>query len=201
VTPEPQRPLFTIGHSNHPIEHFLALLRRHGVEAVADVRSRPYSRFVSHFGRERLARILADDGGGYLFLGQELGGKPLRDDPPLARLDYQTRIREPSFTRGIETLLHAVAERRVALMCRERDPLDCHRLHLICRYLRSAPLDICHILPDGETEGHEATERRLLERVQGRQPTLFDAEEAALERAYDCWWPSSGAERPDVPSA
>ncbi len=136
MTPAPRHPLFTIGHSNHSIEHFLALLRRHGVEAVADVRSRPYSRFVPHFAKERLARILADAGVGYLFLGQELGGKPVRDDPPQARLDYQARIREPSFQRGIETLLHAVAERRVALLCRERDPLECHRLHLICRYSR-----------------------------------------------------------------
>ncbi len=61
--------LYTVGHSNHAIEHFLALLRRHGVETVADVRSRPYSRFVPHFGKERLARVLEDAGLGYLFLG------------------------------------------------------------------------------------------------------------------------------------
>jgi uncharacterized protein (DUF488 family) len=152
MTARPLHPLFTVGHSNHPIEHFLALLRRHGVEAVADVRSRPYSRFVPHFGKERLARTLADQGVGYLFLGQELGGKPARDDPPQARLDYQTRTREPSFVQGIEILLHAAAERRVALLCRERDPLDCHRLHLICRYLEPMDLDIRHILPDGRVE-------------------------------------------------
>jgi hypothetical protein len=97
MKPAPRQPLFTIGHSNHPFEHFLALLRRHGVEVVADVRSRPYSRFVPHFGKERLARILADEGLGYVFLGQELGGKPVQDDPPQARLDYRARIEEPSF--------------------------------------------------------------------------------------------------------
>ena len=69
------------------------------------MRSRPYSRFVPHFGKERLARVLADEGLGYLFLGQELGGKPAQDDPPQARLDYQARMREPAFQRGIETLL------------------------------------------------------------------------------------------------
>jgi uncharacterized protein (DUF488 family) len=177
MTAAPRHPLFTVGHSNHPIEHFLALLRRHGVEAVADVRSRPYSRFVPHFGKERLARILADEGVGYLFLGQELGGKPVRDDPPQARLDYQTRIHEPSFAHGIETLLHAAAARRVALLCRERDPLDCHRLHLICRYLEPLALDIRHILPDGELEAQTATKRRLLERLGARQLGLFDSAE------------------------
>jgi uncharacterized protein (DUF488 family) len=189
----PRRPLFTIGHSNHPIERFLGLLRRHEVEAVADVRSRPYSRFVPHFGKERLARTLADEGFDYLFLGQELGGKPRRDDPALARLDYQMRIREPSFARGIEALLQAVAERRVALMCRERDPLDCHRLHLICRHLRPRALDIRHILPDGATEGHEAAERRLLEGTGQAELPLFQdisgsEREKALTGAYDAWW-------------
>ena len=184
-----RRPLFTIGHSNHSIEHFLELLRRHGVEVIADVRSRPYSRFVPHFGRERLARLLDDAGLGYLFLGQELGGKPLQDDSPQARLDYPARTREPSFQRGIETLLDVLAERQVALMCRERDPLDCHRLHLICRHLRPMALDIRHILPDGDVEVQQATERRLLERAEKRQLNLFDdPDRAALERAHDSWW-------------
>jgi uncharacterized protein (DUF488 family) len=185
--------LYTLGHSNHPIEHFLALLQRHGVEAVADVRSRPYSRFVPHFGKERLARILADAGIGYLFLGQELGGKPAQDDPAHARLDYEARIEEPSFQGGMQTLLDALPERRVALVCRERDPLDCHRLHLICRYLRPMALDIRHILPDGEVEAQQTTERRLLERAGRAELPLFqDAAEVqneqALARAYDLWW-------------
>jgi uncharacterized protein (DUF488 family) len=189
MTPAPRQPLFTIGHSNHPIERFLALLRRHGVQAVADVRSRPYSRFVPHFGKERLARILADAGLGYLFLGQELGGKPVQDDPPQARLDYQARVKDPAFQHGIDTLLDALAERRVALVCRERDPLECHRLHLICRHLRPRGLDIRHILPDGEVEMQEATERRLLERGAGDLP-LFQAtdQDEELARAYDAWW-------------
>jgi uncharacterized protein (DUF488 family) len=193
MKPAPRQPLFTIGHSNHPIEHFLALLRRHGVEAVADVRSRPYSRFVPHFGKERLARLLEEEGLGYLFLGQELGGKPVQDDPPYARLDYPARIKEPSFQQGIQTLLDAVADRPVALMCRERDPLDCHRLHLICRYLRPTAPDIRHILPDGEVEAQQATERRLLERAGKAEIPLFqdagkEQNEQALARAYDAWW-------------
>jgi uncharacterized protein (DUF488 family) len=193
MKPASSQPLFTIGHSNHPIEHFLALLRRHGVEVVADVRSRPYSRFVPHFGKERLAHLLENEGLGYLFLGQELGGKPVRDDPPQARLEYQARIEEPSFRRGIQTLLDAAADRRVALVCRERDPLDCHRLHLICRYLRPMALDIRHILPDGEVQAQQATERRLLAQAGKTEVPLFqDAAEAAdeqtLARAYDAWW-------------
>jgi uncharacterized protein (DUF488 family) len=191
--PLPVRELWTLGHSNHPIDRFIALLRRHGVETVADVRSRPYSRFVPHFGKERLARTFEEAGIGYLFLGQELGGKPVGDDPARVRLDYRARIEEPSFHHGIETLLDGLADRRVALLCRERDPLDCHRLHLICRYLRPIALDIRHILPDGEVEAQQTTERRLLERAGEAEMPLFQPaeegeDEQALARAYDAWW-------------
>ena len=186
--------LYTIGHSNHPIEPFLDLLRENGIETVADVRSRPYSRFVPHFGKEKLERNLADSGLDYLFLGRELGGKPPRDDPARFAPDYQARIRDPGFGNGIERLLEAARTRPTALLCRERDPLDCHRLHLVCRYLRDMVGPIRHILHDGSIEEQVATERRLLEHVHGRQPSLFDAasDRTALDLAYDRWWLSSG---------
>jgi uncharacterized protein (DUF488 family) len=189
--PDRDRPLFTIGHSNHPAEHFLGLLARHGIEVVADVRSRPYSRFVPQYRQQTLRSILAGEGIGYLFLGEQLGGKPPRGEVPAAALDYATRIREPAFQDGIAQLLAAAEEARVALLCRERDPLDCHRLHLICRYLAAEQLDIRHILPDGRIEPQAETERRLHKEDAGRQFGLFDeAGGANLERAYDRRWRS-----------
>jgi len=187
------RPLLTIGHSNHPIGHFLALLARHRVETVADVRSRPYSRFVPQYRKQTLAGRLADAGIGYLFLGEQLGGKPRRGEVAAAR-DYAARIREPAFTDGIAQLLAAVQQARVALLCRERDPIECHRLHLICRYLAPERLDIRHILPDGAIEPQNATERRLLARTDA--PLLAPAadptaEPDALQREYDRWWHQS----------
>ena len=125
--------LYSIGHSNHEAAAFLELLRRHGIAAVADVRSRPYSRFVPHFSKERLQRILEEEGIGYLFLGGELGGKPPRGEAPASAPDYDCAHSQPEFRTGIERLLEAAGQRRIAMMCRERDPLDCHRLHLICR--------------------------------------------------------------------
>ena len=101
--------LFTIGHSNHRIERFLELLLRHGIAAVADVRSRPYSRFVPHFSKERLQRILEEEGIGYLYLGQELGGKPQRGEAPPPASDYDSRVDQPAFRAGIERLLEAAA--------------------------------------------------------------------------------------------
>jgi uncharacterized protein (DUF488 family) len=183
------RPLHTLGHSNHPSAHFLALLARHGVEVVADVRSRPYSRFAPQYRKQTLAGILADAGIGYLFLGEGLGGKPPRGEAA-APLAYAARIEEPAFQDGIAQLLAAMRQARVALLCRERDPIECHRLHLICRYLAPQRLDIRHILPDGAIEPQDETERRLL--AQADTPLLATADEPdALQREYDRWWQQS----------
>ena len=181
------KPIFSIGHSNHPFDHFLVLLRRHRVETTADVRSRPYSRFVPHFSKGTLERRLRAEGIGYLYCGTELGGKPVRGEAPAGAADYASRVAEPGFRAGIERLLTAAREQRIALLCRERDPLDCHRFHLICRYVRPLGPDIRHILPSGAVESQDATERRLLERAETAALPLFESD-GALERAYDLWW-------------
>jgi uncharacterized protein (DUF488 family) len=188
-----RRPLFTVGHSNHPTGHFLGLLARHEVELVADVRSRPFSRFVPQYSKRALSGILAGEGIDYLFLGEQLGGKPRRDDVAPARLEYATRIRTPAFQDGIAQLLAAPQRQRVVLLCRERDPLDCHRLHLICRYLAPEGLDIRHILRDGAVEPQAETERRLLARadVPLLAPADPSVEPEALQREYERWWNDS----------
>src|SRR4051812_72395 len=61
--------LWTIGHSNHELEQFLALVRGAGIAYVVDVRSSPYSRYSPQFNREQLGRALGQHDIGYLFLG------------------------------------------------------------------------------------------------------------------------------------
>jgi Protein of unknown function, DUF488 len=123
------------------------------------------------------------------FWARIIGGKPPRCEANAPALTYQVRVAQPEFRQGVDRLLRAVGTNRVALLCRERDPLECHRFHLICRYLRPQGLDIRHILPTGEAERQPATERRLLERTAKGQLGLFDDPgQAALERAYDDWW-------------
>jgi hypothetical protein len=172
--------LYTIGHSNHPIERFLGLLQQHAVAAVADVRSVPYSRRHPQFSREALARSLAASGIDYLFLGEELGARPR--DPACfvdGRVDYDRIAARPAFALGLARVRAEADARRMALMCAEREPLDCHRVMLVCRHLRpgseerggeergAAPggaLAIAHILADGALETQAALERRLVAR-------------------------------------
>jgi uncharacterized protein (DUF488 family) len=71
---------FTLGHSNHDIDLWLALVRKHGVEVVVDTRSSPYSKYVPQFDKELIQRSLEQSGIRYLFLGAELGGRPANPD-------------------------------------------------------------------------------------------------------------------------
>jgi len=181
--------VFTIGHSNHSSERFLALLQRAGVTAITDVRSIPQSRRCPQFGRARIERWLADAGIAYVFLGAELGGRP--QDPALlrdGRPDYERMATTRAFRVGLERVLKGAARHRIALMCAERDPIDCHRFLLVSRHLHEGGAQLRHILADGSIEPQEATELRLFARTGGRRDGLLaelPPPRQAIVRAYD----------------
>ena len=155
--------VLTVGHSNHAPEAFLALLTRHGVTALADVRSAPYSRFNPQFNRNALSASLAGNDIAYVWLGRELGGRP--DDPACyedGTVRYDLLARTPLYREGIGRVLRGAAEHRLALMCAEKDPLHCHRTLLVSRSLEEHGLEIAHILADGSLEPHESAMDRLL---------------------------------------
>ncbi len=155
--------VYTIGHSTHNLEVFIELLQRHGIDAVADVRSIPYSRVAPQFNRETLKQALQLHGIRYVFLGQELGGRPR--DPSCyenGQVNYERVAQTALFRRGIERLLRGAERYRIALMCAEKDPLNCHRTLLVAKVLHERGVDVRHILADGRLETHEATMERLL---------------------------------------
>ena len=155
--------ILSIGHSNHSLEGFLTLLSKHRVSAVADVRSAPYSRFRPHFNRDVLAASLKPHGIDYVFLGRELGGRP--DDPECyegGRVDYERVARTSGFRDGIARVIGGSIRHRIALMCAEKEPLDCHRTLLVARALDEAGVAVAHILADGDLEPHGKTMDRLL---------------------------------------
>jgi uncharacterized protein (DUF488 family) len=150
---------------------FLDLLRDSRVTAVADVRSAPVSRFVAHFNKAALAASLAESGIAYIFLGKELGrflGKELGgrlEQPELfgdGVADYERMAERPSFRHGIERLIKGAGDERIAVMCAEADPVDCHRCLLVGRALVEAGIDVAHTLPSGEFIPHAEIEDRLL---------------------------------------
>jgi uncharacterized protein (DUF488 family) len=179
-------PVFTVGHSTHPIERFTALLQQHGIEVLADVRSTPFSRFNPQFNRASLAHSMTSAGMQYEFLGEELGARS--NDPACfenGRVSYARLAATPLFRRGLERLRAAAATRRVAMMCAEREPLDCHRTILIARELEREGETITHILADGTLEPNEHAMGRLIERLGLSRDDLFSDSVELMDAAYD----------------
>ncbi len=169
----PSFDLFSIGHSNIPIARFIALLQASGVNAIADVRSTPFSRFCPWFSGKPLTATLAQKGMSYFAYGEALGGRP-RDAAFYCDgiADYEAMAQHDEFKAGLDRLLADAAQSRLCLMCAEREPLDCHRCLLVTRALAARGVAVGHILHDGAIEPHGATEQRLLA-LDGAASDLF----------------------------
>ena len=177
--------IFTVGHSNHPLGHFLELLQRAGTTLLADVRSTPYSRFNPQFRRDALANSLAERGIEYLFLGEELGARSKdRSCYEDGRVSYRKLAATPLFQQGIERLLAATKTHQVAIMCAEKDPLDCHRTILVARELIDRGESVAHILASGDIEPHETIMARLRAKLKLAPQDLFGADDLN-EQAYE----------------
>lgn len=182
----PSDTLFTIGHSRHPIEHFIALLRQHAIELVADVRSTPFSRFNPQFNRGRLEESLRAAQIYYEFLGDELGARST--DPSCyegGRVSYAKLTPSAEFQRGLATLLTRMRTQRTAIMCAEREPLDCHRTILVGRQVERAGGTVIHILGDGTLEDNAHAIGRLIAGLKLPQPDLFGNQSGLADLAYD----------------
>jgi len=157
-----RRVVFTVGHSTHALDEFLALLRQHKITAIADVRSSPYSRINPQYNREELKKALKEAGIAYVFLGEELGARS--DDPECyedGKVRYDRLARTRSFERGLDRVDKGADKFRLALMCAEKEPLDCHRTILVARHLVDRAIDVQHILADGALEPHQGALERL----------------------------------------
>ena len=143
--------IWTVGHSNHEFGAFARLVVGEGIEYVVDVRSYPYSSFAPHFNREELRDALEAHGIRYMFLGDSLGGRPSRDEHYDAdgHALYGPMAAEPGFRAAIQRLVAGARGHRLALVCSEADPQDCHRRLLVGRVLTTEGAELRHILPDG----------------------------------------------------
>ena len=145
--------LFTVGHSNHSLEFFLALLKSHAITVIVDVRSAPYSRYVTHFNKGEIEQTLQAAGMHYIYMGNVIGGKP-KDKSfynPSGRVQYEVLARTRIFQAGLDRLAKGLARGwRIGLMCAEEDPSKCHRHQLIARTLeKERQIPVWHVRADG----------------------------------------------------
>lgn len=195
--------IYTVGYGNRPVIDFLSLLKQYKIEVVCDVRSVPYSSRYPDYTRETLRESLHGIGTKYVFLGAELGARPL--DPDLyenGRACYVAMANSLAFRRGVERVEAGLNKYSLALLCAEKDPLDCHRAILIAPALVAKGIIVNHIDAKGGLERHEQLESRLLSMFGLDQAPLFGSpsdakpiEEAYRRRSYDLAYDVEAAHR------
>jgi uncharacterized protein (DUF488 family) len=165
--------LWTIGHSNRPIEELIAMLRAHGIEVLADVRSVPRSRHNPQFNRETLPGELAAAGieyrhmpglGGLRKARKDSRNTGWRNDSFRGYADY---METAEFEASLEELLRLAEERRVAVMCAEAVPWRCHR-SLIADAATARGGEVRHIMSAEKADAHKMTS---FARVEGGKVT------------------------------
>jgi uncharacterized protein (DUF488 family) len=173
----PSQTILTVGHSNVPLDEFIALLDGHAVDVVVDVRSSPASRYAPHFSGEQLRRALSLTTHRYLFMGDVLGGRP--DDPTMyddaGFVLYDRVAASVPFQVALDRLQAGMARYRIALLCAEEDPTSCHRRRLVARALGARGVGTAHIRHDGRTEDeHDIALREALDHPERFQLTILD---------------------------
>ena len=165
--------IYTIGHSNVPVEQFTQLLQQFNIRFLVDVRSSPYSRFTTQFNREEFQHLQAMQPFKYFYAGKALGGRP--EDNAYYDAEgfvlYNEIAKSPTFQEGLMKLLQLARQAATAVMCSEEDPHECHRRLLIAKTLVDEGVTVRHIRGDGRLQTEEDL---LLEATKGQLGLGFD---------------------------
>ena len=154
--------VWTVGHSTHSRDEFLALLLAHEIEQVADVRTVPKSRRHPHFHSDALASDLAGRGVAYEHLPRLGGWRPARPDSPndgwrnASFRGYADYAMSEEFASGLAQLREVAARRRTAMMCSEALWWRCHRRLIADRFVVAGD-SVGHIGSDARIAGHRLT--------------------------------------------
>lgn len=177
--------VFTVGHSTHSQERLAGLLRDHKISALCDVRSTPYSRLNPQFNREEFKQRLREAGIAYVFLGKELGARSSdRSAYVNGKVQYDRLAKTPLFLGGLERIREGLKKHTIALMCAERDPLECHRSILVARWLVHLGIEVQHIHADSHLESHAEAMERLVTQLKLPQSDMFRNHQDVLDDAY-----------------
>lgn len=147
-----RKQIYTIGHSNIDSSQLINHLKQYNINAIVDIRSKPYSKYSPHFNKETFEHTCKSNNINYLYFGDSLGGKP--NDPSVLndsdKIDYYLLSQKDYFLIGINKLLNLVNKYNVCLMCSEGHPNKCHRHLLVAPLLKEKGIEVLHILPSGK---------------------------------------------------
>jgi len=164
-------PIYTIGYGARDVEALLAALKANRIQYLLDVRTSPYSSYKPAFSKNALRTFLEANGVRYLYVGDSLGGQPADQSCYTdGKVDYEKVSQKQFYRDGIERLLKASRlGERVALMCSEGKPENCHRAKLIGKTLTSEGVEVLHI----DEKDTLISQNDVLLRLMGGQPSLF----------------------------
>lgn len=176
--------LFTIGHSTRTLDEFVSLLKQNEINAVADVRSSPFSRYMPHFNRDALQQSLKTHDIQYVFLGDELGARREERECYVEGVaKYGLIEKTAAFAEGLERIRKGASKFRIAMMCAEKDPLTCHRTILVAKALKGE-YEFRHVVTEHKVLSQRELEQELLARWNMSHPELFQQPGEMLEEAY-----------------
>lgn len=164
-------PIYTIGYGERTLAAFIALLQRYRIAYLVDVRTAPYSRFKPEFSKTQLVEALRQAEIKYIFMGDQLGGRPT--DPACyteGYVDYEKVAATVAYQQGLVRLRTAfIQQQRIALMCSEGRPEQCHRSKLIGESLTQQTIPIVHI----DEADEEQSQASIIARLTDGQLSLF----------------------------
>lgn len=182
---------FTIGHSDYGIDYFIQLLKKHNINSLVDIRSTPYSQHSPQFNKELLSADLKANDVSYIYMGNQLGGRYTNPDLLFqdGKVDYSKVKQTTNFIDGIEKIIQEIKKGcRIALMCSEKDPFDCHRFVLVACELENKGVTVKHILENGDIVLNSELEEKLLHKYKEEYGQFYlfvqaKTKEQALEEA------------------
>jgi uncharacterized protein (DUF488 family) len=187
--------IFTIGHSNYPIDKLLDMLKCYDINCVVDIRGTPYSKYNVQFNKETISKTLVQNGYIYIYMGKEFAAQ--RENKSLyteeGYADFEKVAYDKDFLSGIERLkIGCTKGYRIVLMGAMQNPINCHRCILLGRALREAGFNIKHILDDYSLASQEDLEETLLDKYYSQKSQIdFDtymkgepSKEDLIKRCY-----------------
>jgi uncharacterized protein (DUF488 family) len=157
--------IYTIGHSNYPVERLIDMLKYYNINCVVDIRGTPYSKYNIQYNKETIAHTLKEAGFIYIYMAKEFAAN--RENKSSYNKegysDFQKVISEEEFLSGIERLKVGCNKGyNIVLLGAMQDPIRCHRSILVGRYLRENGFNVKHILDNYSLASQENIEENLL---------------------------------------
>ena len=184
--------IYTIGYATKPITTFTEQLRKYRINAIADIRSVPYSKAFHEYHQENIAAYLKKQNIHYVYLGEELGprSKEISHYNQHGQVQFNRLMQSALFHKGIDRLIEGLKKGySIALMCAEKDPATCHRSLLVAHFLvhhlsNTSTFTVSHIDHQGNIEDQTHLEERLVH-IHNVSEDLFMSESERLQTAYD----------------